>query len=75
MNKQFINHGTSVEKSDPEVWQTIHREVERQRRNIELIASENHASPAVLEVQGSVLTDKYAEGYPKSPLLWWLSGC
>ncbi len=64
MNKQFTNHYTSVEKSDPEVWQTIHREVERQRRNIELIASENHASPAVLEVQGSVLTDKYAEGYP-----------
>jgi glycine hydroxymethyltransferase len=64
MNKQFTNQRTSVENSDPEVWQTIHREVERQRRNIELIASENHASPAILEVQGSVLTDKYAEGYP-----------
>lgn len=52
-------------KSDPEVYEAIRREQERQRRNIELIAAENYASRAVLEAQGSVLTDKYAEGYPK----------
>ena len=52
-------------KSDPEVCEAIRREQERQRRNIELIAAENYASRAVLEAQGSVLTDKYAEGYPK----------
>ncbi|MCK4362346.1 MAG: serine hydroxymethyltransferase [Dehalococcoidia bacterium] len=65
MKRRFINQGTAVEKSDPEMWQAIRREEERQRRNIELIAAENYASPAVLEAQGSVLTDKYAEGYPK----------
>jgi glycine hydroxymethyltransferase len=54
-----------LSQSDPEVGEAIRREEERQRRNIELIAAENYASPAVLEAQGSVLTDKYAEGYPK----------
>ena len=57
--------GTQVEKSDPEICRAIRREAERQSRNIELIASENHALRPVLEAQGSVLTDKYAEGYPK----------
>ncbi len=65
MKRHSINYGTAVEKSDPEVWEAIHREEERQRRNIELIAAENYASQAVLEAQGSVLTNKYAEGYPK----------
>jgi len=65
MRRHSINHSTEVEKSDPEVAEAIRREAERQRRNIELIAAENYASPAVLEAQGSVLTDKYAEGYPK----------
>ena len=65
MKRRFIKQGTAVEKSDPEMWQAIRREEQRQRRNIELIAAENYASPAVLEAQGSVLTDKYAEGYPK----------
>jgi glycine hydroxymethyltransferase len=65
MKKHFINQGSSVKKSDPEVWKAISQEAERQRRNIELIAAENYTSPAVLEAQGSVLTDKYAEGYPK----------
>ena len=51
-------------KSDPEVAEAIRREERRQRQNIELIAAENYASRAVLEAQGSVLTDKYAEGYP-----------
>ena len=54
----------ALEKSDREVWEAVRREEERQRRNIELIAAENYASRAVLEAQGSVLTDKYAEGYP-----------
>lgn len=49
---------------DPEVATAINRELARQRRNIELIASENFVSPAVLAAQGSVLTNKYAEGYP-----------
>ena len=55
----------ALDKSDPEVWEAVRREQERQRRNIELIAAENYASKAVLEAQGSVLTDKYAEGYPR----------
>jgi glycine hydroxymethyltransferase len=50
--------------SDPEVFEAIQKEMERERRNIVLIASENYASPSVLEVQGSVFTNKYAEGYP-----------
>jgi len=55
----------ALDKSDPEVWEAIRREQERQQRNIELIAAENYASKAVLEAQGSVLTNKYAEGYPR----------
>lgn len=50
--------------SDPEVFEAIQNEIERERKNIVLIASENYASPSVLEVQGSVFTNKYAEGYP-----------
>ena len=49
---------------DPEIAQIIEKERQRQEDHIELIASENHVSPAVLEAQGSVLTNKYAEGYP-----------
>src|ERR1043165_100441 len=49
---------------DPEVMDAIRRETERQQHNLELIASENIVSEAVLEAQGSVLTNKYAEGYP-----------
>ncbi len=49
---------------DPEIYQAIQREIRRQNENIELIASENFVSQAVLEAQGSVLTNKYAEGYP-----------
>jgi len=55
----------ALSQSDPEVGEAIRREEERQRRNIELIAAENYASRAVVEAQGSVLTDKYAEGYPQ----------
>ncbi len=53
-----------VEKSDPELAAAMNRELSRQRRNIELIASENFVSPAVLAAMGTVLTNKYAEGYP-----------
>src|SRR4030066_1473736 len=54
----------SLKSVDPEVYEAIQKEIERERRNIVLIASENYASPSVLEVQGSVFTNKYAEGYP-----------
>src|SRR5687767_13427196 len=54
----------SLEEADPAVAAIIGRELERQRHRIELIASENIASPAVLEATGSVFTNKYAEGYP-----------
>lgn len=53
-----------VSKYDPEVGAGMQKELERQRRNIELIASENIVSPAVMAAMGSVLTNKYAEGYP-----------
>ncbi len=49
---------------DPELWQAMQSELTRQEENLELIASENYASPRVLQAQGSVLTNKYAEGYP-----------
>ena len=54
----------SLMEQDPEVGRAIQGEIERQQNNINLIASENYASNAVLEAQGSVLTNKYAEGYP-----------
>ena len=50
---------------DPQVFGAMERELGRQRENIELIASENLVSPAVLAAVGSVLTNKYAEGYPE----------
>jgi glycine hydroxymethyltransferase len=53
-----------IEQSDPEVWQAIAGERRRQQQGLEMIASENYTSPAVLAAQGSVLTNKYAEGYP-----------
>ncbi|MCL2792192.1 MAG: serine hydroxymethyltransferase [Spirochaetaceae bacterium] len=52
-----------LKDSDPEVWSAIEKEKERQNKNLELIASENNVSMAVLEADGSVLTNKYAEGY------------
>lgn len=54
----------TLAQNDPELAKAIELEKSRQQRNIELIASENFVSPAVLEAQGSVLTNKYAEGYP-----------
>lgn len=55
---------SALARTDPEVMEAIRRETERQQYNLELIASENVVSEAVLEAQGSVLTNKYAEGYP-----------
>ncbi len=55
---------TSVEAFDSELFTAIAAEARRQEEHVELIASENYASPRVMEVQGSVLTNKYAEGYP-----------
>ena len=54
----------TIAKVDPELWSAIQPENTRQEEHIELIASENYASPAVMEAQGSQLTNKYAEGYP-----------
>jgi len=56
--------GTSLAEFDPEISAAIESERTRQEQHIELIASENHTSPFVMEAQGSVLTNKYAEGYP-----------
>jgi glycine hydroxymethyltransferase len=54
----------TVAQTDPELWNAIQAERARQEAHIELIASENYASPAVMEAQGTALTNKYAEGYP-----------
>ena len=53
-----------LQQTDPEVAQIIEHESQRQASTLELIASENHVSQAVMEAAGSVLTNKYAEGYP-----------
>jgi glycine hydroxymethyltransferase len=53
-----------IERSDPDIWQAISAERRRQQDGLEMIASENYTSPAVLAAQGCVLTNKYAEGYP-----------
>jgi glycine hydroxymethyltransferase len=55
----------TIAKYDPDLWTAIKGEKSRQEQHIELIASENYVSPRVLEAQGSVLTNKYAEGYPQ----------
>jgi len=65
-------HNRSLEEVDPEIFHAIEAERIRQFENIELIASENFTSRAVMEAQGSVLTNKYAEGYPGRR---WYGGC
>src|SRR5258708_21669810 len=62
VSERFFSAG--VEETDPELFAAIRGELGRQQNEIELIASENIVSRAVLEAQGSVLTNKYAEGYP-----------
>ena len=59
----FANRQT-IEKYDVELWQALYKESMRQEEHIELIASENYASKRVMEAQGGLLTNKYAEGYP-----------
>src|SRR5947207_6294676 len=65
-------YGDALRRADPEIFDAIMAEEKRQRENIELIASENFTSRAVMEAQGSVLTNKYAEGYPRKR---WYGGC
>ena len=59
----MFNKDLLLKKTDPELWSQILNETERQEQHIELIASENYTSPAVMQAQGSQLTNKYAEGY------------
>lgn len=61
-----------IKKIDPEIYAALRNEIKRQEENLELIASENFTSLAVLQAQGSVLTNKYAEGYPHAR---WYGGC
>ena len=61
-----------LQKNDPEIYASVQQELARQKNNLELIASENIVSQAVLEAAGSVLTNKYAEGYPAAR---WYGGC
>ena len=72
METRIIPTDYRLQAVDPEVAAVIEHERLRQQENIELIASENFTSPAVMEAQGSVLTNKYAEGYPKKR---WYGGC
>jgi glycine hydroxymethyltransferase len=72
METSIIRRDLKLKSIDPEIASCIDHERVRQQENIELIASENFTSPAVMEAQGSVLTNKYAEGYPKKR---WYGGC
>jgi glycine hydroxymethyltransferase len=72
VKKMEPNIGLRLSAVDPAIAETIAKERQRQQENIELIASENFTSPAVMEAQGSVLTNKYAEGYPGKR---WYGGC
>jgi glycine hydroxymethyltransferase len=72
METSFTRKDLKLKAIDPEIADAIEHERVRQMENIELIASENFVSPAVMEAQGSVLTNKYAEGYPKKR---WYGGC
>ena len=60
----MFQRSLTLAQSDPELWEALAAEARRQEEHIELIASENYASPAVIAAQGSQLTNKYAEGYP-----------
>ena len=70
--KRSIIDQTQLKKTDPDIYNAIRAEIRRQNENIELIASENFTSISVLEAMGSVLTNKYAEGYPAKR---WYGGC
>lgn len=60
----MFSRKVTIAQFDPELFDVMEKEAQRQEEHIELIASENYTSPAVMEAQGSVLTNKYAEGYP-----------
>jgi len=60
----MFDRSRTLDQADPAVWAAIQQENVRQEQHIELIASENYASPAVMQAQGTQLTNKYAEGYP-----------
>ena len=60
----IFSNNQSIKDYDSELWLSFKKEAERQEDHIELIASENYASKRILEAQGSLLTNKYAEGYP-----------
>ncbi|MGR3173547.1 MAG: serine hydroxymethyltransferase [Candidatus Scalindua sp.] len=62
----------TLENTDPEIFAAISDELERQQSHVELIASENYCSTAVMQAQGSIMTNKYAEGYPGKR---WYAGC
>jgi len=72
MDAKFASANLRLRNVDPQIAEAIEHERVRQQENIELIASENFTSPAIMEAQGSVLTNKYAEGYPKKR---WYGGC
>ena len=60
----MFDRNVTIAQADPELWAAIQQENQRQQDHLELIASENYTSPAVMQAQGSQLTNKYAEGYP-----------
>src|SRR5579864_3491481 len=60
----MVGTANGIEEADPELWEAMAGELRRQEEHVELIASENYVSPLVMQAQGSVLTNKYAEGYP-----------
>lgn len=62
--REGIKDMNSIQTNDPEVWAAIEAEQQRQQQGLEMIASENYTSPAIMQATGSVLTNKYAEGYP-----------
>lgn len=65
LNQSIIDNVEMIQKYDHEVGQHLTQEYDRQKFGLEMIASENYASPAVMAAQGSILTNKYAEGYPQ----------
>ncbi len=60
----MLDDYSDLQRNDPELWEAVQAEGRRQEAHVELIASENYASPSVMALQGSLLTNKYAEGYP-----------
>ena len=64
VSERICDSKSSLKSFDNEVYQSIEKELQRQKSQLQLIASENFASKAVMEAQGSFLTNKYADGYP-----------